>query len=373
MMIRLLICTGLMIAVITTAAGDDALRARNDAIIVRAIERMEGYDYRNDAHVRDAIARHLSRNEGTSEYVELARRFRPKDMEEKLTALISGQVDDSVKVDAAGLLTQTEQGPRRLRELLNSDSEAQAAETARILALLGNGRAVNMLSELARDAERPYEVRRHAVSGLARNRNGEKLLLQMAESKQLAADTRLLAGGLLARSGDENVRRLAAKLLPQPQQKDQQPLEPIDKLAQMRGDVEAGMKLFRGVATCANCHIVDGFGKEVGPNLSEIGSKLSREAMFTSILDPSAGISHNYESYSVLTDSGQVFNGLKMSETPDEIVIRTPEAIDHKISKDEIEQLKQNEKSIMPDNLHLTFDQQGLINIVEYMTTLKKK
>ena len=156
-------------------------------------------------------------------------------------------------------------------------------------------------------------------------------------------------------------------------QKDRKPLEPIDKLAQLRGNSNAGLKLFRGVATCANCHIVDGFGKEVGPNLSEIGTKLSREAMFTSILDPSAGISHNYENYIVLTDTGQVVTGLKMSETPAEIVIRTAEAIDHKIAQNTIEQMKKSEKSIMPDNLHQTIDQQGLVDIVEYMTTLKKK
>ena len=136
---------------------------------------------------------------------------------------------------------------------------------------------------------------------------------------------------------------------------------------------ESGLKLFRGVATCANCHIVGDYGKEVGPNLSEIGSKLSREAMFTAILDPSAGISHNYENYIVLTDSGQVFSGLKMSETADDLTIRTAEAIDHRIRKDEIEAINKSEKSLMPDNLHHTTDQAGLVNLVEYMITLRKK
>jgi putative heme-binding domain-containing protein len=94
--------------------------------------------------------------------------------------------------------------------------------------------------------------------------------------------------------------------------------------------------------------------------------------MFTSILDPSAGISHNFENYIVLTDSGQVFNGLLVSETPDEITLRTADAIDRKIPQDEIEQVKKSEKSIMPDNLHHNVDQDGLVDIVEYMTTLKK-
>ncbi len=95
--------------------------------------------------------------------------------------------------------------------------------------------------------------------------------------------------------------------------------------------------------------------------------------MFTSILDPSAGISHNYENFIVLTSSGQVINGVKVSETPDEVIIRTAEAIDRKIPQEDIEQIKKSEKSIMPDDIHLTMDQQGLVDVIEYMTTLKKK
>ena len=134
------------------------------------------------------------------------------------------------------------------------------------------------------------------------------------------------------------------------------------------------MKLFRGVATCANCHIVGDHGKEVGPNLSEIGSKLSREAMLVSILDPSAGISHNFEQFNVLTSGGgQVITGVKVSESDSEVVIRTAEAIDRRIPQEDIEQIKKSEKSIMPENLHHLFDQKGLIDIVQYMTTLKKK
>lgn len=351
--------------------GDDRLRARNDAIIVRAIERMHGYDYSNDQHVMAAIARHMARSEGTAEYLKLARRFRPESMPEKLQEMLLGEVSQSLQVEAAGLLCQIDDGPKQLRQLLDRDPQT-AARLATILGLLGNGRAINILSDVAKDRERPFEVRRCAVVGLARNKSGRQALLGLAESNRLAADTRLLAGGLLARLGAQDVRRRAAEVLPQPQQKDRKPLAPIDQLASMKGDADTGRKLFRGVATCANCHVVGQHGKNVGPNLSEIGSKLSREAMFTSILDPNAGISHNYENYIVLTASGQVINGLKVSETSRELVIRTADAIDRNIQQDDIEQVKKSETSIMPENLHHTVDQEGLVDIVEYMTTLRK-
>jgi len=348
--------------------------ATSDALIVRAVERMQGDHALSLPHIQAAIDRHIDRSQDTNEYLQLLKAFQSDGLVEKLVSIIVDSTNDSMKVEAAAMLSgMPPEGPQRLRELLWRHSDDAAAESARLLGIMGDGRAMSILVDLAADAERPFHIRREAVTGLARNKNGEQKLLELVSAKQLPGDTRLLAGALLARSNNETVREAAAKLLPQPTQKNQQPLAPLDKLAQMRGDVENGKKLYLGVATCSSCHLVDGQGKEVGPNLSEIGSKLSREAMFTAILDPSAGISHNYEQYVVLTDSGQVISGLKISESASEVVIRTADAIDRRIRQDEIEQLKQSDKSLMPENLHHTMNQKGLVDIVEYLMSLKKQ
>lgn len=353
-----------------SVAGEPTIR--QDAIIVRAVERMKGYDYTKDAKVKAAIERHIERSKGTPDYLKLLKQFRPDGLNDKLQSLIlSG--DNSSAVEAANMLLNTRDGHRDVRPLVQSKDMKVAKRTATVLGLLGDGRSVWLLSELAKDAEKPYDLRRIAVGGMAKNRHGQQTLLELVKKKELVGDTKLVVGALLARSQDATVRTLAGQLLPMPAAKDQKPLPPIDALAQMKGNVDAGLKMFRDKGTCANCHIVDKHGKEVGPNLSEIGSKLSREAMITSILAPSAGISHNYENFNVLTDSGQVIVGLKVSETPGEVVIRTAEAIDRKISKEEIEEIKKSEKSVMPENLHHLTGQKGLIDIVEYMMTLKKK
>jgi putative heme-binding domain-containing protein len=359
----------LLVALPGTARADDV---RNDAIIVRAIERMEGYDYSDNEKVKAAISRHIDRSVGTTEYLKLLKRFRPEGLNQKIEAVLYAD-DNSSAVEAAKIMTDTEGGPTRLRELLRSEDSQGAARVAEVLGFLATGRTHRILSDYASDDKITYDVRRATVVGLTKSAGGSRALLDIAASKNLVGDSRLLAGALLARSTDEEIRTRAAEVLPQPEMKDRKPLPPIDKLATISGDIDAGMKLFRSTATCSNCHVVDGFGKEVGPNLSEIGSKLSREAMLASILDPSAGISHNYENYSVLTESGQVIVGIKVSETDQEVVIRTAEAIDRKIPAGDIELIKKSEKSIMPENLHHAFSQQGLIDIVQYMTTLKKK
>lgn len=358
---------------ISHVKADDDLRARNDAIIVRAIERMDNYDFRNDQHVVAALSRHLNRVAGTQEYLDLAKKFRPDGMESQLLELVVSGPNDNVKSDAAELLLQTKNGAEMISALLHSEDQANASKACQTLGLLGNEPARSLLNKLVQSPDTSFETRKQALVGLAKNGAGQNAILQLVTDNQFPSEMRLLAGGLLARSNNENVRERASRLLPQPQQKNAAPLAPIDQLAGMKGDIAAGKKLFEGVATCSNCHIINRIGKEVGPDLSEIGSKLSREAMYTAILDPSAGISHNYENFSVLTLDGQVISGLKVSDSDKEVVIRTAEAIDRRIPQDEIELVKKSEKSIMPENLHHAFDQQGLINLVEYMASLTKK
>ncbi|WP_182867293.1 c-type cytochrome [Stieleria mannarensis] len=353
-----------------TDSRADLAQARQDAIIVRAVERISGYDYRSDPAVAQAVKRQIRRSQGTPEFMRLVKRFKPDGIETQLVKTLVGQ-DRSSAVQSADLLLELEAGRKAIRRLLNSTDQSLSVIEA--LGLLGNGRAIHFLAEVASDAERPFDQRRAAVAGLTKSQGGEKRLVELATEKTLVGDTFLIAGALLSRSKDSGIRDAAAKVLPQPASKDAKPLPPIDELAKQRGDVAAGLKLFRGEATCANCHIVNDYGKDVGPNLSEIGTKLSREAMLTAVLAPSAGISHNYENFSVLTEEGQVITGLKISQTDNEVVIRTADAIDRTIPGEDVVTIKKSDKSIMPENLHHITGQQGLVDIVEYMMTLKKK
>lgn len=353
-------------------AEDNELTARHDAIIVRAIQRMEGVNLTDDADVQAAITRHIDRTRGTQEFLPLVKQFRPRGVESALEALILESDDDSEAVEAIRLLSIDQSGVARVRRLLRSDPTADATRVARLLGLLGNRRSTNLLSELIQEPDRAFEIRAAAVRGMARNNLGAKRLLELAANGELPGDLRLLAGGLLSRSNYDDIAKRANELLPQPKLADAELLPPLGELATMRGDTANGIKLFRTKGTCSNCHIVREEGKEVGPDLSEIGSKLSREAMLTSILDPSAGISHNYESYIVLLTSGQIINGVKISETEDQVVIRTAEAIDHTLRRDQIDAMRKSDKSIMPENLHHVTGKQGLVDVVEYLMTLKK-
>ena len=345
---------------------------KSDAVIVRSLERMQIADVPTDENLNAGVARYIASRVGTPEYLKLVQRFNPKGVEASLLDFAMHSEDDSASVEAIGMLASMSGGLARVTDALHSEGD-DSMRMVKVLGLLGTEPAVEMLGGIVTDETRPYEIRFEAVRGLSKSNLGAKSLISLAMATKLPADSRLLAGGLLSANTDESIRRDAEKCLPLPSLSDAKPLPPVDQLAKMEGDVARGESLFRGVATCGNCHLVGGVGKQVGPDLSEIGTKLSREAIYTSILDPSAGISHNYENYVVLLESGQVVAGVKVSESDGKLTIRTAEAIDRTFADDEIVEVKQSDKSIMPENLHHTVDQQGLIDIVQYMTTLVKK
>ncbi|TWU02081.1 PVC-type heme-binding CxxCH protein [Neorhodopirellula pilleata] len=348
-------------------------QAEQDEIIVRAVMRMPGeVNLAEFPKAEKAIERHIARSVGKEHYLKLVERFRPTGAEESIYAMMVQSGNDTLSMQAAQYLLKGNEGYQKFVGYLSTQPVDEAKRIASLLGTVGNQRAVKVLEKTMAQAELSYDVRAASVRALSKNNLGIESLLSLAESNTMPADLKLLAGGLLSTSPDKKIVERAARILPLPESSGSVKLAPLDQLAAMSGDLAHGLELFRGKGTCSKCHVVNGFGNQVGPDLSEIGSKLSREAMFTSILDPSAGISHNYENYIVLLDSGQIVSGILVTQTDEKLVVRNAEAIDIAIDPGDVEEMSKSEVSIMPANLHQTTDQQGLVDMVEYLMSLKK-
>ena len=94
--------------------------------------------------------------------------------------------------------------------------------------------------------------------------------------------------------------------------------------------------------------------------------------MYAAILAPSAGISHNYESFAARTDDDEVVIGLMVSDTPQSVTIKDAKGIEKTIKRENLAEIKKQEKSLMPENLQETMSEQGLVDLVEYLMSLKK-
>jgi putative heme-binding domain-containing protein len=170
------------------------------------------------------------------------------------------------------------------------------------------------------------------------------------------------------------LQKRARELLPLPVMQNAQSLAPVAELIERKGSTGRGEGIFNSaVAGCANCHQVNGKGIDFGPNLSEIGSKLAKEALYESILDPNAGISFGFEAWTVELKSGDELYGLIVSETPESVAIKTTGGIITKCRPNEIVRREKGTLSVMPAGLQQNMSTQDLVDLVEYLASLKSK
>ena len=347
-----------------------AKRAK-DALIVKTLLRLTNVDLSTKPEAKAALLRHLETLQGTEQYLELVERFGLRETKDELLKLAIEQGEATAGVKAAGLLVKFGERELLTRTICDPDP-AKGTKVIGVVGLLSDAKTNDLLTPLIADPERPLAIRAAAVGAVGRNAPGQQWLLALVEKGELADDLKFAAANVLLSSVDDTIRTAAGKHLSLPATAGGEPLPPIAELVKRSGDAARGKELFAGVGTCAKCHKVKGDGKEVGPDLSEIGSKLSKEAMYLSILDPSAGVSFNYETWALRTFDGTVLTGILVSQTDAGVELKTAEAIVHKLLKDDIEQMKKSSLSIMPADIPKLLKAQDLVDIVEYLGTLKK-
>jgi putative heme-binding domain-containing protein len=232
---------------------------------------------------------------------------------------------------------------------------------------------VPLLAPVLDDSKQPAENRKAAVKALAQTEEGAAHILKLASEDKLDSSVKFTASAVLNSARWPNIKSEAAKLLPLPQGKSA-PLPPVADLVKIKGDPEKGAQVFRRLeVNCIACHRVGNEGIDFGPNLTEIGTKLAKEAIYEAILDPSAGISFGFEAWNVELKNGDEAYGLITSESPDEIVVKTQTGVQTRYKKSEIAKRTQAKLSIMPAGLQQAMSQQDLVDLVEYLSNLKKK
>jgi putative heme-binding domain-containing protein len=119
------------------------------------------------------------------------------------------------------------------------------------------------------------------------------------------------------------------------------------------------------------CHKVGAKGVDFGPGLGAIGAKLPKEALYDAIINPNAGISMGFETSEVRLRSGGLAMGIVRSETQDEVVLVLPGGALQKVPRTDVQQIKKLPVSMMPSGLNQALTQQDLVDLVEYLATLR--
>jgi putative heme-binding domain-containing protein len=138
-----------------------------------------------------------------------------------------------------------------------------------------------------------------------------------------------------------------------------------------RSDAAAGRKVFSSEAVkCDTCHSLGG-ARTVGPDLSTIGAKLGKQALFDAIAMPSAAIAFGYESWLIETTKGEVVTGVILEETPAGVTVRVDATQEVRLKPADIATRTRSNVSLMPEGLINAMSPQEVADLLEYLSTLR--
>ncbi|MEO6930880.1 MAG: c-type cytochrome, partial [Chitinophagaceae bacterium] len=317
--------------------------------------------------VSSALASSLQHEKGSQGFLELVSKYKVKNQNQELlnTAILNSTPETK---SLAIRLLMGNNGSGMLREAIMKDSTNGTA----LVRALGNeddGKTKDFLQSVFENKLLNFSLRRIALQMYNNGWNGQMKLYNLVIGAQFPRDLDTMSERLLLNAWRQDVKQKALAFY-HPGRSVIQQLPPVAVMLKFTGDREAGKKVFS--ITCVSCHQVAGSGINFGPDLSEIGGKLSREAIYEAVLKPDAGISFGYEGVLVSTKDGGRTLGYISSDTKDELAIKTIGGSITRIKKIDITSRKKYEHSLMPGGLVTGLKQQEVVDLVEYLAGLKK-
>lgn len=134
------------------------------------------------------------------------------------------------------------------------------------------------------------------------------------------------------------------------------------ELAKAPGNFDRGKVIFEN--QCAKCHKFDGKGFEVGPNIEGAGRDI--EYLLTNVLDPNRVIGAPYFMRTVNLLNMRVETGVLHAEDGTSITLKTENGVLKQIQKKDIDDVKVQEKSLMPEGLTKDMKEQDFRDLVRY-------
>jgi putative membrane-bound dehydrogenase-like protein len=333
-----------------------------------ALRHMDPSKIKINAPLKGKLNEVLQAYKNQVEYVELVNSF---DLQEKAPDLLALglQVPDSTAgKEAIQTLMKWKRVDLFEAVIASGSKQDQKSLIKTMQQLMYDDKIILLMEGIALDTVRDLGIRQSAIRTFGGHGESEARLLTLAKTNQIPGELQDAARDVFQRIWRKDMREEAAKYIKLPATKDGTSVPDVAVLEKKSGDVNHGKEIFK--TQCIACHVVNGEGTDFGPGLSEIGDKLSKQAMYRSILYPDQGISFGYEGYSIKLNDGREVFGMITSETESEVEVKY--LVDKTIlNKADIQSREQIGSSLMPSNLQALMTEQDLVDLVEYLMSLK--
>ncbi|HTE30935.1 MAG TPA: PVC-type heme-binding CxxCH protein, partial [Chryseolinea sp.] len=337
--------------------------------VLYALKAMDVSKLKMTPAIKTALSKVLEQQKGKIEFVELVTSFKLEDRTKDLLQLSLQYPDSAVGKESMRTLLSWNKTDL-IKKSLNDGSLADAQAVVKSLwAHMYNPKAIAIVEAVMMDSTKDIELRKLAVKTFGGPWQAEDRLLALAKEDKIPASLHTAAAGVFQNAWRATLRTEAAGYLKLPGSREGSPLPAIAVMVDKKGDVLKGKEVFQTL--CSTCHRVGGEGVNFGPDLSEIGDKLSGEALYSSILFPDQGISFGFEGYRLKLNDGGTAVGRIISETGDKVEIQYM-ANQQTVLKSNIASRTKLDSSLMPSNLQSNMSEEELVNLVQYLSQLKK-
>lgn len=347
----------------------DLLQQTEGAKVLFALKHMDPDKLKMTPPVKAALNKVLDEQKGKIEFVELVTSFKLQDRSDDLLQLSLQYPDSTVGKESAKTLLDWNKLDLLQTTLNSSNRDVVQAMIKALWPHMYNAKTISLMEGVMMDSSKSMDLRKLAVKTFGGPWPAEDRLLALAKENKIPAELHTAAGGVFQTAWRALLREEASQYLKIPGGKEGTPLPAISVLVEKKGDHTNGKAVFQTL--CNNCHQIKGEGVNFGPDLSEIGSKLSKEALFTSILYPDQGISFGFEGYRFQLNDGSSAVGKIVSETAEKIELQYMNN-QQSVEKEKVTSRTKMESSLMPSDLQSSMSEQDLVDLVSYLETLKK-
>ncbi|MHA8088986.1 PVC-type heme-binding CxxCH protein [Aquirufa antheringensis] len=302
------------------------------------------------------------------QYLELVDYYQLKEESPRVLGMILAGTESS---KAGQVVYNLPGGAALIRSKFFTGKEAEQLALIEMLRWQGKTESAQLLYEATANPKLSKAVQMQAARVIGNAYPTEEFVLDLLEKKKIATAYVPLVVESLQKAWRKSIRMKANSYLAKHQTETKKAHPAMAELINMSGDAVKGKVVFTN--SCTMCHLVNNEGIDFGPKLSEIGTKLSKEGMYMSILHPNAGIGFGYETFEVKTKSGDTYQGIIVSKNETDIMLRIPGGIVKSFKTSALKSYKQLPESLMPEGLADGMSTPELVDLIEYLSTLKKK
>lgn len=344
---------GTLKALLANAPEEDQL------IILRQIN----FDAKNPDNQVLSLAKQTAKEiRDDRDFLDIVSKYQLKEDKNRLEALVYQSENNQHSQMAANIYASL-YGMNDIEKSFENPDQEKAILAITKFGAIDNESMAKLLADIYTDESKSLKIRTAAAEA-AKGYNSEPYLWQLAKENKIPADMLPIAQKILLSSWNGNIRKEANEFFGDASKNEYD----VAKMVAASGSVDKGKTI--ASTYCLACHKIGNEGIDFGPGLTEIGDKLSKEAMINAIINPSEGMGFGYETQLVKMKDGTEFTCIVNSKTENDLVVKLVGSGEQKIYKlVDVESVTQQDESLMPK---FPLSETEIVDLVSYLETLRK-